>query len=187
MKVIPILLLLLAGSGFAADKTAVQKALAACGPEDLQFDVKTDKHRHPAAQPDAGKATIYIMEDAIKVCLFCGAATTRVGMDGAWIGADEGRSYFFSQIEPGEHHLCGEWQRLPPADRIVSLAHFTAEAGKTYYFRLRVIPVYNAQNDDWFLDLTPIDSDEGQLLAALYSFSTWTATMPSSEPGSQGH
>jgi len=155
-------------SALAEDKT-VARALAACGSDDVQLDVKTDKHQHPVAQPRADKAILYVIEDQGPECAFC-AATIRLGMDGAWVGANHGRSYFFLAVEPGERHLCADWQRLPPVDRVVSLAHFTAEAGKTYYFRTRLVAAYD--HSGYLLDLNPIDSDEAQFLMASYAFST---------------
>lgn len=66
------------------------------------------------------------------------AVTARVGIDGAWVGADRGDSYLFFSTEPGEHHLCTDWMSdFLPTGRLVSLANFTAEPGKVYYFRVR--------------------------------------------------
>jgi hypothetical protein len=31
-------------------------------------------------------------------------------MDGAWVGTNQGSSYFFFAAAPGEHHLCIHWQ-----------------------------------------------------------------------------
>lgn len=177
MKIL-LAILSLCLSALAADKAAVAKALAACGPDDFQFDVKTDKHKHPAAQPEAGKAIVYLIEDQGNQCFFC-AATVRFGVDGAWVGATHGRSYFFFAVTPGEHHLCADWQRLPPSDKVVSLSHFTAEAGKIYYFRTRLVTAYSRSG--YLLDLDPIDSDQAQLLLASYAFSTWAT---SNEPAS---
>src|SRR5215510_9760625 len=157
-------ILALSLSMVAEDKAAVARALAACGPDDFHFDVKTDKHRHPVGQPEAGKALVYVIEDQARECIFC-AATIRLGLDGAWVGANHGRSYFFFAVNVGEHHVCADWQRLPPSDKVVSLAHFTAEAGKTYYFRTRLTVAYDGGT---LLDLNPIDSDEAQLLLASY-------------------
>jgi len=171
---------LLTVTAWAEDKAAVTRALAACGPDDFQFDVKTDKHRHPIAQPETGKATVYVIEDQGPECVFC-AATIRLGMDGAWVGANHGRSYFFFTVQAGEHHLCADWQRLPPVDKVVSLAHFTAEAGKTYYFSTRLTSGYAGSG--YLLDLQPMDSDEAQFLIASYAFSTWKLPNEPAESG----
>ncbi|HLJ26673.1 MAG TPA: hypothetical protein VKY85_08180 [Candidatus Angelobacter sp.] len=160
-----ILFLVLPAS--AQDKPGLDRARAACGPQDVEFHVKTNNQQHPVAQPEAGKAMVYVIEDQIP-CLFC-AVTTRVGLDGTWVGANRGRSYFFFSVEAGEHHLCSDLQRLPPADRVISLAHLTAEAGKAYYFRARISGGYES---GWFFDLEAIDSDEAQLLISSYPYST---------------
>jgi len=180
VKILLIILLAIM-SASAGDKSAVDKALAACGPDDFQFDVKTDKHRHPVAQqPESDKATVYVIEDQGPECVFC-AATIRLGMDGAWVGANHGRSYFFFTVQAGEHHLCADWQRLPPVDKVVSLAHFTAEAGKTYYFSTRLTSGYAGSG--YLLDLRTIDSDEAQFLIASYAFSTWKLPNDPAESG----
>jgi hypothetical protein len=46
--------------------------------------------------------------------------------------------------------------------RVVGLTHFTAEAGKVYYFRTRAL----GANGPTFFDIEPIDSDQGKLFVA---------------------
>jgi hypothetical protein len=141
-----------------------------CGTADIKFDVKTDKSQHTAAQIETGKAVIYFVEDDTEFQAIP-SPTTRIGLDGTWIGANHGSSYFFVSIDPGEHHLCASWQgamKSNPAHQ--AAAHFTAEAGKAYYFSVK---------NTWLLhimipkmELTPLDSDQGQLLASQFAFST---------------
>ena len=141
-----------------------------CGVPDTKFDVKTDKGQHPVTQPDAGKALVYFIEDDSDFDS-TPKPTTRMGLDGTWVGATHGNSYFYIFVDPGEHHLCASWQStviLGQGQKTVA-AHFTADPGGVYYFRVR-----NA----WWLnhgpariDLEPLDSDEGQLLASKFSLS----------------
>src|SRR5580704_7921755 len=83
-----------------------------CGPDKVQFDVKTDKNQHIQSQPEPGKALVYMFEqvkldaDALPVNL----ATIRVGVDGQWVGANHGRSYFSFPVEPGDNSICVSWQ-----------------------------------------------------------------------------
>lgn len=94
-------------------------------------------------------------------------AVIRIGVDGAWIGASRGDSYLFFSTMPGEHHLCANWQSsLPERARAFSMAGFTAEAGKVYYFRARLFPGHG----DYLFDLDPINSDEGKFLVASSTF-----------------
>jgi len=74
------------------------------------------------------------------------------------VGATHGNTHFSFSLLPGEHHLCSNWQsKLRDPSSFYSLANFTAEAGKVYYFRTRV----------WTrLDLDPVNSDEGRHLVA---------------------
>jgi len=111
MKTIPAVLLLSLVSccAFGQDKAAVSAAQAACGPRDNRFKVTADKSQHPAPSPQNGKALIYVVQKD--------DATTRVGADGKWIGAARRRMYFFTSVDPGEHHLSaigriGAWSHV---------------------------------------------------------------------------
>jgi hypothetical protein len=62
-------------------------------------------------------------------------------------------------VEPGERHVCANVQSY--RGHPVGLVHFTAEAGKVYYFDGRV--VYGATSDLYFF-LGVVDSDQGKYL-----------------------
>jgi len=64
----------------------------------------------------------------------------------------------------------------------VELAHFTAEAGKTYYFRTRLVLSRSVE----LLDLEPIDHDQGVYLAATSSLSVSRATKEARLPKQYG-
>jgi len=100
-----------------------------CGPKDAKFDVDTQMHQ-PAPTPDPTKAQIVFFQSMTKII-------TRAGIDGAWVGADKGNSWFAVSVTPGEHHLCSftepsKWAtgQIPPG-----AGTFTFEAGKTYYYQ----------------------------------------------------
>lgn len=79
------------------------------------------------------KPLVYFFTD------FDTAPTMRLGVDGKWVGANDGRSYFFFQIDPGEHSLCTDWQTgtfKKTSQRIGEAMLLNVEAGKTYYLRL---------------------------------------------------
>lgn len=141
---------------------AVAAVKSACGPDAVRFIVKPGGH--PAApQPPPGKALVYVVEQYDRPRNEIGKPTIRVGLDGSWVGANRSTSYLFFSVEPGEHHLCADWQSLPPWLRVqASLANFTAEPAQIYYFRSRVM-----ENAGYFtLDLEPVNNDQGRLLAA---------------------
>jgi len=56
-----LIALLVASPAFAQDSTVNPLAAAGCGANEIHFDVKTDKKQHPTAQPDAGKALVYVL------------------------------------------------------------------------------------------------------------------------------
>jgi hypothetical protein len=168
MKLIFVLTVLCAAQALAQDQAAISAAESACGPAGVHFNVKRDNTQHAIAEPEAGKALVYVIEDmgAISKCLgLC--ITTRVGLDGAWAGANGHNSYLFFSVDAGEHHLCVNIQSSYDVSHLVGLAHFTAEAGKIYYFRTRSL--HGGVGP--YLELDPIDSDEGHYLIASYPLS----------------
>lgn len=171
---IALVLVLCALSACAQDRSAISAAKAACGPESARFDVKTDNSQHPAPNQEPGKALVYVVQDQredLKPCIGNCGVTTQVALDGTWIGANRGSSYFFSFIGPGEHHLCAAWDRggERPQDR-VALASLMAEPGHVYYFRVKttvIVPTF------YSLDLEQMNQDEGQFLVSVSPLSTF--------------
>jgi hypothetical protein len=96
----------------------------ACGDLNAKFEVKTAKNP-PAAEPEAGKALVYFIEEDINTELT--THTSRVGIDGKWMGATYGSSYIFFSVNPGVRHVCATTQTgMDTDDVLTSLAHFTA-------------------------------------------------------------
>ncbi len=108
----------------------------ACGDDSVKFNVKTEKNQPPPVPPPAGKAQIVFINDAK-------GWSARYGMDGAWVGANDGNSYFAVTVDPGERHLCVDYHvsaaylgTLKQKNMLV--ASITAEEGKVYYFQSAV-------------------------------------------------
>ncbi len=170
MKATIAILFLLASTALAQTPTAPAVA-PGCGTTDIKFDVKTDKSQHPSVQAEPDKAVIYFVEDDTQF-QSRPLPLTRIGLDGTWVGANKGNSYFYLVVDPGEHHLCANWQSFVGfgAHHQSAAAHFTAEAGQSYYFTvkntwLREVMIMK-------IELLPLDSDQGQLLASRFAFST---------------
>jgi hypothetical protein len=153
-----LIFFLLALPTWAQEKATTAATGPACGPNNIKFDVTLDKSQHAVAQPEPGKALIYFIQD-IGEQHFGVTALTWIALDGAWVGANKNNSYFSVSLQPGEHHMCSilrsEWLGHP-----VEFAHFTAEAGKVYYFRAR----YTAG----FLFIDAVDNDEARYLIDTY-------------------
>lgn len=162
-------LVLLAGFAVAQDVPTSTQTNDACGPLDVHFDAKASA-RHSIAHPETGKGLVYVAEDFRKAPGELGNPTLRIGVDGAWIGAVRTNSYLFFSVDPGEHHLCTSWQsRLERLSRLAGFASFTAEPGKTYYFRARVTyATSGTRAANMNLDLERIDPDEGRFLVTSY-------------------
>jgi hypothetical protein len=143
---------------FAQVQAATARTAAGCGPSQVQFDVKLDDTLHVLAQPEAGKAIVYVFEDD-----FTGP-TMRIGVDGSWAGATNGKSFIYFSIAPGEHHVCTEWQSnvfKKTSERVGGAISLNLEAGKVYYLRMTFEEVTKASGRIK-LDLT--DNAEGQFL-----------------------
>src|SRR5512132_3875575 len=81
-------------------------------------------------------------------------------------------SYLRASVEPGERHWCSSWQKFVGfgMGMKMSALHFTAEPGKTYYFRIR--DKWRLEHGTGRVELEPLDSDQGQLLASKFAYST---------------
>src|SRR5947209_3096632 len=153
-----LLALLFASPAFAQNSAVNLLAAAGCGPNEIHFDVKTDKKQHPTGQADPGKALVYVIGAASTdyVDLHIGTPPTRFGLDGTWVGANGYRSYFFFAVEPGDHRLCtsvqSKFERLVKSS--TAATSFTAEAGKAYYFRTKTPKEQNSRET---VKLEPVD------------------------------
>ena len=62
---------------------------AGCGPQKTQYEVTLDAPEKGVLAPSPGKARVYVLEI---VGTNQTGFTTRVGVDGNWVGANTGRS-----------------------------------------------------------------------------------------------
>jgi hypothetical protein len=108
-----LVVMFLAASAFAQQESG---ALAACGPKGVRFDVKRDESQHTLVQPDPGKARVHFVQD-IGVVNYLGSCSTKIRLDGEWVGANQRNSYFSVSVDPGEHHVWRAWthnsRRIP--------------------------------------------------------------------------
>jgi len=160
-----LIVLLFAASAFAQAPSG--SAASACGPKDASFDVKLDKTQHTVAQPEPERALVYFIQEN-------GGAASKIGLDGAWVGANKSSSYFAVPVEPGEHHVCADVHTPRGIPGVpVGFLHFTAEAGRVYYFDARVVYGHVP-----YLFLGAVDSDQAEYLIASYPLSVSTPSMP---------
>jgi hypothetical protein len=125
--------LLPAMQAWAKTKTILPDA---CGDDGVNFDVETKKDQPPPVPPTSAQAQIVFIETMSKApgCIGCDLIT-RVGVDGSWVGANKGNSYFTLTVAPGVHHLCIAIQSwVGRYKKGVSVESFTAEPGKVYYY-----------------------------------------------------
>jgi len=165
MKLV-LAVLLFASPAFAQNKVAAADAMGSCGPREVHFDVKADKSQHAVTEVADGKALVYVIETQKRdnnLCLGC-HVTTKIGVDGKWVGANRGDSFLSFSVDPGEHHLCINWQSSFDAlAKIAAFANFNAEPGKVYFFRVRVVAVHDREGS---IDVESINPDEGRYLVS---------------------
>ncbi len=147
-----------------------------CGEKQIKWDVTTDRSKHPVVSPEPGKSVIYFLQDD-SYFQSRPRPTTRFGLNGAWVGATQSNAYFYVAVDPGEIHVCADWQSfvVMNAARTTAASHFTAEAGKSYFFLVRNRAINNNQHgpdEPADLKLEQIDSDEAQLLMSKFGFSS---------------
>jgi hypothetical protein len=83
-------------------------------------------------------------------------------VDGAWVGAVQGASWFSFTLPPGEHHMCVNWQsKLKGESSHYAFARFSVMAGYVYYYRVR----YTSHTSAYArMDLELLNIDEGRYL-----------------------
>jgi hypothetical protein len=140
-----------------------------CGDNKIKFDVKTEAGQPLPAGPAQGKAEIVFIENQNQMITPFHFATIRFGMDGAWVGANKGDSYFVLTVAPGVHHLCASWQSdLEQLKKNVKLTSFTAEPGQVYYFAGEIV----ASRDTFIFNFSELNEDEGKYQVKSFKLST---------------
>ena len=149
-------LLLFAVPVSATAQTADAIYKQACGPKEAAFTVELVKGQPPAA-PEPGKALVYFIQKETGTYF-----TTRVGLDGVWVGVIQHDSYIFASVAPGEHHACAATLNRKHLE--AELIHFTVEAGNIYYYLVRgTAGIYGGFGA---MEFGPPDSDEALALIA---------------------
>lgn len=150
--------------------SANAQGYAGCGPTNIKFDVTTKSPSGPAPSATPGKALVVFLQDDLQFTARP-RPTTRFAIDGTWEGATHSNSYFYVVVAPGEHHVCANWQSsgLVESGRSMAVLHFTAEAGKSYYFRARDIAGRDRGTE---LVLARLDSDEAKLILLSFLLSS---------------
>ena len=167
-------------AAWAQDNSAALRESAGCGPNDAKFAVKRDAHLHPTGTPEPGKALVYVFGDSEldNASIHLGGVITRVGVDGAWTGAYEYKSYSYFTVDPGEHRVCTSQQSsLKSRTDNASAITFVAEEGKVYYFRTQPSPTAVAQSvvaraPSGQVELAAVDPAQAQLMIPKWAYST---------------
>jgi len=175
-KIIKLVLasFLLASPVLAQDNGAAALAAAGCGPRATEFNVTKQGKQHPIPQAQPGTATVAVISQ-LGVCVGC-RNILRVGIDSAWVGANDGHAYSFSSVQPGDHHVCVAYQsKLKGRSETSAALAVAAEPGNVYYFLATI--VRGGQ-----LVLKPVDSAEGPIMIKSAAFDTSEAKKSAGNP-----
>ena len=146
-----------------------------CGKDDVKFKVATGTSQPLLPAIEAGKAQIIFLETEDTAGMVLSGVEARLGVDGAWVGATKGNSYFVASVSPGQHHLCANWPAEFAAEwQRTGVAPLNAEVGRVYYFRVKIRHVRIKDMEDHSLDLMPVNEDEGKYLTKFLPLSTST-------------
>jgi hypothetical protein len=108
-----------------------------CGPADTQYKVKLDKKAQRPSPAPADQAQIVFVQTLDGE--FASGPVSRFAVDGAWVGADKGASYFTIAVPPGTHEVCASRQSGIALEREnVGALRVEAQAGKTYFLAFRI-------------------------------------------------
>jgi len=148
----------------AAQKSSQPVDPNSCGPETAEFTVDRDDKQPAPAEPEAGKALVFVVDDYQGALEAAGIPTIRIGLDGNWVGANRGKSYIYFSVDPGDHRLCASGQRDNKAfAHQRTQAHFDAEPGRLYYFRVETLDRSGSEST---LELHPLEPQEAKYLIA---------------------
>jgi hypothetical protein len=123
----------------------------------------------PVGVPVPDKALVYIL----KTGWVGSAATSKLAVDGEWVGVNRGNNYFFFSLAPGKHFFCS---KLENALHLRSVLVLNVEAGKTYYLD----QVCHAGMTKASTELTLMDEQKAEAKLKKLNPSVWrTLAMPS--------
>jgi len=148
----------------------------ACGDDSVKFDVSIKKDQPPPAPPEAGKAQIIFVDTVPYESALARFPTIRYGVDGAWVGANKGNSYFVLTVDPGVHNLCvsAEGVARGMAKDFIDMATLTAEPGKVYYFETRFGVIGGNGGGVMTFGLSPLEEKDGKYRVKAWKLAVWT-------------
>ncbi|HEX4001245.1 MAG TPA: hypothetical protein VHX36_01260 [Candidatus Acidoferrales bacterium] len=156
-----LLALLLAAPAYG--QAADLRAAAGCGSPKTQFNVKVEKKGRAMPRPAPGKAIVFVISEykTQPGYMTLGHVTTRVGLDGNWMGASHQNSYLFFTVNPGDHQLCSDVQSIFAPKSLAAAADLTAAPDQSYFYRV-VVNERRGEKPRMYLDA--VDNAEGALL-----------------------
>lgn len=139
---------------------------SSCGPQHTKAHVQLNRSPAKLAAIPSGDARLVFVQQP-EPCYGC--AVVQVGVNGRWVGRNEGKSWFAVTVPSGEQHVCAWWATRMIVLRSIGLDHrivltdLDAKAGQTYYFKARI----DSSGSSWpTLRFHQISSDEGEFMVS---------------------
>ena len=109
----------------------------ACGADGAQYSVKLLKH-HPLTEATSADATRIVFIQTTDGD-FSGDPVTRFAVDGSWVGANKGDSYFAIDVPAGTHKICSTRQGSTNDDpERVHTETVNVATGKTVFVKFTI-------------------------------------------------
>jgi hypothetical protein len=124
-----------------------------CGPKTEKYDLKIEKTAGTKISASSDQSTVYFVTKLSRL----NRAIYMVAIDGAWVGALRGDSYFHTTVTSGVHHACLWVNHMRPV-----LLELNLTPGKTYYVRGHWVPGFARAS----IDAEIVSSDEGAFLVS---------------------
>lgn len=134
---------------------------ASCGPKDEAYDLTIERAVAPEPSAPSEHAAVYFLTKLSRL----NRASYMVAIDGKWVGALRGDSYFRTTALAGIHHACLWVKHMRP-----TLLELNLAAGKTYYVRGHWLKGFARAN----IGAELINPDEGAFLVSTSKRSTIT-------------
>jgi len=146
-----------------------------CGDDSVKFDVKTEKDQPAPALPAEGKALIVFVGTVPYESALAKFPAIRFGVNGTWVGANKGNSYFTLPVDPGVQNVCVSAQGVMRgmAKDLVDMQTFTAEPGKVYYYEARFGMIGGNGGGVLTFGLAPLNENEGKYRVKAWKLATW--------------
>lgn len=141
-----------------------------CGDDSIKFDAKQEKDNPGLPALADGKALIIFVETPPSSKW---VSKVRFGIDGSWVGATKGESYFTVIVDPGKHDFCASAEVPSQMTKtFTKMASMTIEAGKVYYLEAAINVIGGGNAGIAAFDFAQLSEQDGKYRLKAWKFAT---------------